>query len=66
MCISVDTRGVCKPNKSVNAESVDVGLCDSQLYYVKAEAKPVPYMALNGQSRTPAITCQRWSKWEKL
>ena len=37
-----------------------------QPYYVKAEARPAPCMALNGQLRTPATTCPRWAKWEKL
>ena len=34
--------------------------------YVKVEAAPAPCMALNGQAKTPASFCSRWSKWEKL
>lgn len=37
-----------------------------QPYYVKVEAGPAPCMALNGQPRTPATTCPRWAKCEKL
>ena len=37
-----------------------------QPYYVKVDAGPAPCMALNGQTRTPATTCPRWAKWEKL
>ena len=35
-------------------------------FYVKAVSAPAPCMALNGQARTPANVCPRWSKWEKL
>ena len=34
--------------------------------YVKVVAAPAPCMALGNQPKTPAITCSRWSKWEKL
>jgi hypothetical protein len=37
-----------------------------QPFYVKVDASPAPCMALNGQAKTPATTCPRWSKWEKL
>ena len=34
--------------------------------YVRVDAKPALCMALNGQQKTPATSCSRWSKWEKL
>ena len=37
-----------------------------QPYYVRVVAEAAPCMALNGQPKTPATTCPRWSKWEKL
>lgn len=37
-----------------------------QPFYVVVEAGPAPCMALKGQQKTPATTCSRWSKWEKL
>lgn len=35
-------------------------------YYVKVDAVAAPCMALNGQAKTPATVCSRWSCWEKL
>ncbi len=37
-----------------------------QPFYVKVAAAPSACMALNGQAKTPATTCPRWSKREKL
>ena len=37
-----------------------------QPFYVKVDAAPAACMALNGQAKTPATTCPRWSQWEKL
>ena len=39
---------------------------NNQPYYVSVDAAPAPCMALKGQARTPATTCPRWVKWEKL
>ena len=37
-----------------------------QPFYVKVDAAPAAYMALNGQTKTPAMVYPRWTKWEKL
>ena len=54
-----------KPSKLTSDYSLDgLGLKSDVPHYVKAEAGPAPYMALNGQPRVSATFCLRWAKWE--